>query len=459
MIYFIWTALFAADPQPPTVLEIPHFLNKPKVTWADLNGDGTMDIWLADGKDQLWVWDGQSPEHQFQAVAFEPDQVQPVPHWTENGWAAGYYDHGSQWVFKPDSGWLATTDYNVLGRVRPGLNPIKGGEPQWRLVGTFDGYRLMEGMCQVYAFPIFPSIQLNRKTLTMDYPIPTWRDLDGDGVEDLISAPVQFRQGGEIGVWKAIRGERSWDSGWWKLQFPDDLKIETHQFGDLDGDGLQDLMVLAMPGKDISLFEELSFVVYLGTGPGQWEPVPSQVLKTKQNLWQTGPVEMNDRGIFLYYYKGIFNSHFKIDRFAWNEDGFVEPKPISQKWTLKKADRDHIFLDHDFNGDGLTDLVLVEKRGVTVYYRRDRSHGLPFDDRPDQILLAGDANGAQGDQTLVLGGTEIDLSHRSRLRRNRLKGHGSLALVDAGSGEPASLWTLIESGNGFWYVKRLYPAP
>jgi len=462
ILLFLWC--FAGDAGRLDLLEIPGFMTKPQARWQDLNGDGRLDIWVSDGTEQVWVWDGASAEARFRRLPFEAISLEVRPLWSEGSFRAGVWLDGRYLAFQEGTGWSAGEGGAALsgtrpglarpglarpGLTRPGLDPITFGPNL--LVPSFGGYRLMEGNCQVAFLPALPANHLQARRLRLIYPIPTARDLDRDGRDDLVAAPVSLPRSGELRVWRALRTESGWDAGWQVLQFPHNLGVKAHQFGDLDGDGFDDLVVIAAPEQEMSLFEEMAFMAYMGQGHGVWENRASQVLKTQQNLWQTGPVEVGRDGITLYYYKGLIRTIFKIDRYRWDAGGFIRPKPESVKWTQKDGSRSTILTGHDLNGDGWSDLVLAGQ-GIFIHYRRpDRA--LPFDEKPDRVLAGGDDRKFTVDVTL--GEESFSPELTARINQESIRREGRLALVSGRPGEKAGIWTMFEGMNGFWYLKRL----
>lgn len=434
------------------VLEIPGYFLRPTLRWEDLTGDGIQDIWLSDKSEEIWVYDGASKETQLRRLEYEPIGYEVKPAWVDGQWCVQAYDHGVLFRFFEDRGWQGVVDFNRLGKVRPGIQPIRLGRRL--LVGTFDGNILLDGDCVLDSLQTLPSISLDAKKLKLTYPVPFVREAGehgGEGVE-LFAAPVEFPQHGELGIWSARPDKTGWDGRWAKVQFPQNLKVERYATGDLNGDGFEDLVVLAMPSKDISIFEELSFIVYLGKAPGEWEPVPAQVLRSRQNLWQTGPIEVTPKGIALFYYKGLIRSHFKMDLFRWNPDGFIEPKPDSLKWTLENARGDVIILDFDVNGDGFRDLILSSARGVTAHFRDPSASGFSFREKPDRVL---DGDGVLSPTLLGLQLARLEPgSYRLSSIVGRIRGDGHMALVKKSEGVGVSVWRLSQGLNGYWYLEE-----
>lgn len=350
---------------------------KPGVFWEDLNQDGATDIWVLERTGHLWIKDGMSEASDFVHLEFEPLNGREKPLWLEDRWVVTTFFEDSDLVYISPAGWQTLLHYANLPGFRKGMAPVNIGSQ--RLVPMLDGYWLMEGPCVANQFKITPAVTLNKNTLKVTYPIPQWTDLDNDGQADVFGAPVSYQRQGLLGVWVGLRKDQNWVEHTSKLQISPELEIQQFQIGDINGDTYQDLVVIARPSKDLSVFEELSFLVYLAEDHGKWNPRAIQTLKTRQNLWQTGPMEVNAQGIFIYYYKGLIRSKFKMDRYVWNPAGYIEPNPISEKWKIKDADRGFINLTYDFNQDGQKDLLLEGDDGLQIFYRQSvGAKGLPF---------------------------------------------------------------------------------
>jgi len=428
--------------KPGVVLEVPGFLNRARAYWEDLDADGKTDIWVTDADGELWVCDGNGTT--FEKLEYEVMGMDAKPAKTPHGWRVRTYHDGQILEYHPQTGWFIAQDLNNFTRIRPGMKPISGGLP---LVPTFDGYWMMDGPC-AQQFKVLPAIELDKRRLKLSYARPQWTHLNDDGAADLMAPPLHFAQHSQIRIWSALRDGQQWLPSWSSLEFPSDLKIESSQTGDLDNDGIDDLVILGKPAGEMSFLDELSFVVYLGEGPGKWSPTPIQVLKTKQNLWQTGPIEVDKRGILLYYYKGLIRSHFRMDRYRWDPNGFINPKPATGKWTLKDAERDMINLDFDLDNDGLKDMILQDEEALRVYFRKDGD--LPFAEKRTKELAASSGNPTL---TITISPDEVSSGGRMSLRMNTARGHNSLALVNRNQ-EPA-LWRFSRKKHGHWLLTRI----
>ena len=452
MIPFFFLLAFQG-PTADLTLELRAYLRSPVALWQDLDGDGQPDIWVADEEGEtIWVWRSGRDEPAFLPLTLDPRLPDAEPKWEAGHWYLETYADGVRFRGRTSSGWQAQPEPLDSSLRRPGMNGIRKG--LLNLMPTHDGYWLFEESCLLQKFRLMPAIQLNAHSLKLTYPVPQWGDLDGDPYPDLIAPPVAYAQHREWRIWSAIGGEAGFTPQWAALQFGGDFAMEAYQTGDFNGDGVEDLIVLARPSKNISLFEELSLLIYLGEKPGQWASVPSQLLKTKQNLWQTGPMEISEAGVFLYYYKGLIRSHFRIDLFAYQTTGYIEPKPVSRQWTLKDADRETILLDFDINGDGFKDLILRDRTALKAYIRQTTKKAPPFDPKSERILFPfpEEKKGKKDtpDDPESMGHDSADYRTPAK---NRARGHGGMALV-MDENQNLRLWHMAQAVNGYWYLRR-----
>ena len=425
------TLMSAVNPGPGATFRVEGPFLKPVVFWEDLNGDGQLDIWIRDVTGTIWINDGADPSKPFISLAYELLSKSESPIWRDGQWSVGTFYKDSELVFQPDQGWTVALDYNQEGQFREGMAPKYSTSGV--LIPAIDGYWLAEGGCIRQRFQVMPSISLKQRRLSVTYPILQWRDLNQDGNADLFGPPVTLQKQGLVSLWSAVSTGDHWSQATSKLQISPELEIQQFQLGDLNDDGFQDLVVIARPSKDLSVFEELSFLVYLAEGHGRWQSTPLQTLKTRQNLWQTGPIEVNEQGIFIYYFKGIIRTLFKMDRYAWDQGGFVVPKPISEKWKVKDGNRDFIELSYDFNGDGLKDLLLEGEDGLQLFERAPVSgKDLPFSQNRRKLLrgnihdLGNNAISIQigGNSQVLTSGKANPRVHLTKERRTVLTGIG-----------------------------------
>jgi len=451
VIALICASLIFGLETPEDVFRIEGPFLRPTVYLEDLNRDGRLDIWVRDITETIWVNDGADPEKPFQPLPYQQLSKKEQPVWRNGQWSVTSFFKDSELVYEPNEGWTMDIDYNRHGSFREGLVP--NHTASGTLIPTIDGYWLAEGGCIRQRFQVTPSIKVKQNRLSVTYPIPQWMDLNHDGVADLFGPPVTLQKQGQLAIWTAIAKGGAWEQATSRLQISPELEIQQFELGDLDGDGDLDLVVIARPSKDLSVFEELSFLVYLGESHGRWNATPIQTLKTRQNLWQTGPIEVNTHGIFIYYFKGLIRSLFKIDRYVWDEGGFVQPKPISKKWKVKDANRDFIELDFDFNGDGLKDLLLKGEEGLQVYERQPvTAKGLPFSPDRHKTLRGNAHNLSNNAITIQIGGNTQVLTSGKAQTRTRLKRERRTVLTC--EGDRYHFWSFRIDDQGAMEIER-----
>ncbi len=453
MILALCFLLFSGAPETEPNLLIPSFLRHPEVRFEDLNSDGVLDIWVVEGSSKapdqagrIWVHDGASQDDTFHELVHTPLGGELKPTGVGSDFWVRSYFRGLVLDYRGEQGWVLANDFNQGTKVRPGMQPLD--LEVGLLVPTFAGYELLQGEC-AERFAATPTVDVNRDRMVLTWPMPQTRDLNGDGVSDLIAAPVRSPQHGEARIWSAVREGDHWREHQCKVQFPNGEDIVTYQLGDLDGDGKDEMVLMTRPTKNMSLFEEMGFLVYAGRGPGDWDPVATQSLKTNQNLWQTGPIEVDARGITFYYYKGLIRDKFRVDCFPW-KDGYLQPKPTTRMWKLKDADRGMISLDYDLNGDGRKDLALSDEQGLKIYYR---GGGLiPFANEPDQVISEGVNHGGRSFE-MEFGG-EGQMTVQVTERGGMLQGDKSFSLINLGPKQAPQLWSLRQEPSGYWRLRQ-----
>jgi len=239
---------------------------------------------------------------------------------------------------------------------------------------------------------------------------------------------------GQGGFWTPVQVD---------LNFPPQKIIQNWAIGHLDSDAYPDLVLLVAQPEGGSIFEEMELMIYRGEGPGKWGRLPMQSIKTQQNIWQAGPIEISKRGIRLFYYKGLIRSLFRIDFYPMMESEVVQPEPDSHGWKMKGADRDTIVIHQDLNGDGLNDLLLSGEDGLMCYpaqsgFRFREASGYRFGKREGHHST---------EFTLGSGGFNISIQEVQRV-----KGNGKFTLVFCKDG--IQIWSLDRDLTGQWVLAR-----
>ncbi len=439
-------ALAATGPTQTQTIELGTEMLSPRVIWQDLNGDGRQDIWVVDqhrraANDRMWAALADTP-NQLEELRFDPFPGKIFPRYIDQQFQVCAYSQGVLWTFANGQGWHVAHDFNQTDQVRPGMGlvPLKN---DWMLA-TARGYLILRQGCVLADLNAPPAVDISNRRMQLTYPIPQ----PTADPNRLASRPIAIPQAGEIRFWTAERKGEVWQAAAKSLLFPDGLQPMRHQIGDLNGDDAMDLVILAMPSKKLSLFGELSILIYLGDGQGGWETNASQQFKSKQNFWQTGPIEMDRDGLRLYYYKGILRSIFRADTYRWNEAGYIEPKPVVARWTQPDGDRGFINLDWDLNHDGRRDLLLRGEDGLQVFYRQKGDH--PFDKKATRILSSKTSSnsgvsieiGADFETTTAIQGLD---------QPNQLT-HDKAAFIGDAEGN-LWIWRLERSLNGPWLLE------
>lgn len=349
--------------------------------FEDLNGDGIGDFWLRSDDDRLWVLDGSQPESPLLEITFEAIAgINPRPIQIEGQWLASFMDDDHRVLFL-DGQWQAQKVWHTRNTMRDPRFIRELG--QQTLVPTAAGFELYQAGCYQRTFHIQPSVTLKRTKLNVVYPVIQPVNLDNDGQQDWIGTPVAMSNQGRLGIWRALGAG---EGAWVMLDFPPDRAMSLYAFGDVDGDGYPELAVMTRPARGFSLFEEMGILFYRGTGPGEWSQRPSQEMESGQNLWQTGPVTLNRGGLYCYYYKGFLSSRFRLDRYSWNPDGYLEPRAKSEDWKMDEAERLTLIHDYDFTNDGQPDLVLADNTGMYMY-EANPNDAVPFQEKRREKLL------------------------------------------------------------------------
>lgn len=439
-------SLAATGPVKTQTIELGVEMLNPRVVWQDLDGDGRNDIWVIDqhrqaAKDRLWAALAENPNH-IEELRFDPFPGKVFPRYVDHRLQACAYSHGVLWTFADGQGWQVDHDFNQTDQVRSGMGLIALNN-DW-LLATARGYLILERGCATAELSAPPAVDISNKRMQLTYPIPR----PTTDPKRLASRPIAIPQAGEIRFWTAEQHDDGWQAAAKSLLFPDGLRPMRHQIGDLNGDNAMDLVILAMPSKKLSLFGELSILIYLGDGQGGWETNASQQFKSKQNFWQTGPIEMDRDGLRLYYFKGIVRSIFRSDTYRWNDAGYIEPKPVVARFTLADADRGFINLDWDLNQDGRRDLLLQGEDGLQVFYRQ--SGDKPFDKNASR-LLSPRTSGNSGVSIEIGEDFETTPAANGLNPTHQLSGHKA-AFISDGEGN-LWIWRLKRSLNGPWLLE------
>ena len=144
-------------------------------------------------------------------------------------------------------------------------------------------------------------------------------------------------------------------------------KVEAAALGDVDGDGLDDLVVATSRRKD---FKRKLLVHHRGRGAVAFENVPSRELEVPRDVVACAIADvMPDPGkeIVLFTATGAF---------AWRPDAAETerfPKLLDARFLWQMPHPRELFFWQagvvDMNGDGLDDLVLPEPGGYLIAFQ------------------------------------------------------------------------------------------
>jgi hypothetical protein len=365
----------------PNQIKVEAELPAATAYFEDLNQDGVIDFWLRSDDHRIFVQDGNAADGVPIEIEYEPvNGIRPRPLFYEGTWVAAFMDGDHRVIFRDDR-WQPQQRWHTNRPMRHASFIREMGDGKV-LVPTMAGFELYQDGCFEQELMIRPTVQLKRSRLNVIYPVIQPMNLDGDGKSDWVGTPIALSDQGKLGIWRMVSDE---PGDWQMLEFPPDRTISLYAFGDVDGDGFPELAVMTRPARGFSLFEEMGILIYQGTGPGTWTERATQEIKSKQNLWQTGPITLNEKGLTTYYYKGIFKSKFKMDHYAWSKDGYFKPRVKSEDWKMEKGERLTMILNRDLTGDGHNDLILADNTGLYLY-PADANAAIPFAERRRQKI-------------------------------------------------------------------------
>lgn len=431
--------------QTPDIAVFPHYLKHPSAAWVDLDRDGTDDLVLWDQEAGFFRWSDQG----FEQIQAGSDMFDLLLLPDANGLKPVLYKNGALWREKEDGADLMVS-WLEPDQVRPGKKPIFLNQELW--LADRDGYTRVEGDCVKEHLQAEPLVRANRTSLEVLYPIPHPADLDRNSGSDLFSEPLAMKGDGNLHIWRAVRETPTdtWDEGWQSLQFAPNLRVARYQLGWVDDDPYPELLVIALPNQVDSVFEELVFYFYQGTGPGTWNPVPLQQVETKQNLWQTGPIEMDAEGVRLSYYKGLFRTIFRIDHYAW-KDGYLSPEPSKVSWKVPDGARFFIENRFDFTGDGIKDMVLADPEGLILYPGNRDS--IPYEESRSQRLIGWPDGESTSGISFDFGGNFEVEANAAVIGEKIIPSPGKLAYLP----EKQELWTMRRRDDGGLEILKVYP--
>ena len=312
-------------------------------------------------------------------------------------------------------------------------------------------------------FPRGPQVALRGSRIEVRREMPQPRDLDGDGLPEVVFEPRPVHGLGQLECgwcrYAAEQGELQWVSH--DLQFATGESVTQYLLDDFNGDGSPDLAALStgfnldqpgggqgtVSGGGASFFDEKKLRVWLSGTGGTMSRVPAGQWTSEINLWQEAVLRYRDldndgeSDLCLFYYKGLIKAKLMVDIYPGLGNGLFGQRIKGQKIGFDSADRRTILPDSDLDGDGLEDLVLLAEEQVMIH-RRTPAAGSgkapPFSKRPWAVLdLRPEAAGEEGEGgetvTLRLGssgaGLSFDANRLQGIRIKDINGDGAPDLV------------------------------
>ncbi len=416
-------------------LRLPAEFESANFFWEDVDADGLNDVWVRTDQNELWLWNGRQEDANFSLLAQSQEFTNMRPAQSEQGIVASAYAPGIIF-YQKDGAWSVWDNLDEFTSRRRLGYAYEGG---LFILPTPGGYLRQRPTCEPISLDVKPTLNRQDDEMRIVYPVPHHEQRIG---AYWYLPPVIDHERGRLSVQVLDENSSFKSIGNW-VSFPTGMAIAKYAYGDLNRDGWIDLAVLTRPAKDFSLFDELSLVVVLGKGPGEFEDHTLVQLKSEQNLWQSGPLTIEPGALVTHYYKGLIRAKFRRDVYNWDEAGFVEPEPKTMKWKVEDADRGSIAVDLDMGGDARPDLLLVDNHGLRVHVRTGSERVEAFDENPITLKFSSNS-GFSVHITAGSGGSEFELDSDLAVR-NRFRGRGGHVLVV--TGKQAVIWELADFGD------------
>ena len=427
MFLFFWAQTY----------QFPMSLENPRAFWADWDGDSVDEIWIKDGNREHWIVDQDGEPRHLQC---DQSPQAGFPFFWQNKWVLATLMNDSIYVFQGDN-WMPILNFPET-RFRPEGQAFE--QSPFLVVPTLKGNQLLDDGCPVGELKMDPMLKLGKSNLEVTFPGVMLASVNQDTLPDFQSTPLVNPARGILRMTSFIGQGDFWSPISVELNFPPKKTIQNWAIGHLDEDAFPELVLLVAQPEGGSVFDELEMIIYHGEGPGKWGNLPLQTMKTQQNLWQEGPMEISRRGIRLFYYKGLIRSLFRIDFFPMMEGGVVKPEPETTGWKMKDADRELILTGHDLNGDGVNDLVLADERGLVFYaadsdckFQENSGHPIGIKAKSQVLEITVGTSGS---------------NQNSFQEHKRVRGNGKPTLIVNRSG--VQCWSFDRDISGQWILAR-----
>lgn len=233
--------------------------------------------------------------------------------------------------------------------------------------------------------PVQPSIQLKESFVTLSFDERNFlaMDMNGDGIDDIIQISPSILAQNSPRTSAFIHLSQYGDSGVCFdnpvcMNFDSDFKIEDWIFyntncssADFDGDGLSDLMFPNVQIVNHVGYDCIYFKIVLGKDACNHISNPQQIAyilnNTNNPQWITADFNEDGRTEVLIIEGGKYNGSYKSCYIYFTDSiGGLRPNTIETSLPL---DRDPESIQQgDFNGDGLTDIIVFYDNGYRVFF-------------------------------------------------------------------------------------------
>ncbi len=202
-------------------------------------------------------------------------------------------------------------------------------------------------------------------------PVPQFRDLEGKGRRAVV-LPLSERIGRLSGI--RLFAKPLLDPGEMRAIEIDANSeemltgVEEMTFGDLTGDGREEMATLSYDLHDVSLLRKQRLRLYL-FGEGYLPPErPAFEAKTSANIWEPARVVIQDLDgdgdaeLLVLHVGGLRSTVYSVEWFSSRGKRIASS---SRKFSRKeKIDRQAVLVPMDLTGDGIADFIVRGERTV-----------------------------------------------------------------------------------------------